>query len=88
MILQEFEEQLLDMSFELMLSQMPHLQQKLFICAMDETEAAAATGEQKEKWQLEQRRKLDIAMTSTKIPTILLERLKREFDEVESNWSS
>ena len=86
--MREYEEQLLDMSFELMLSQMPQLQQKFIICAMDEDRESTATKEEKEQWQLEQRRQLDIAMNQTKIPTILLERLKREFDEVESNWST
>ena len=50
LILREFEEQLLDMSFELMLSQMPHLQQKFFICAMDESEADKASSEEKAAW--------------------------------------
>ena len=55
---------------------------------MDEDRESTATQAEKEQWQLEQRRQLDIAMNQTKIPTILLERLKREFDEVESNWST
>ena len=56
LIMREYEEQLLDMSFELMLSQMPQLQQKFIICAMDEDRESTATQEEKEQWQLEQRR--------------------------------
>ena len=79
--MQEFEEQLLEMSFEMMLSQMPNLQQKFFICSMDEANPSEA---EKEAWQRLQLKRLDKALTVTKIPTILLERLKREFDEVEA----
>ena len=75
-----FEEQLLDMSFEMMLSQMPNLQQKFFICPFDGPDSAPET--EKEAWRKSQIKKLDRAFTVTKIPTILLERLKREFDEV------
>ena len=44
------------MSFELMLSQMPQLQQKFIICAMDEDKESTTTQAEKEQWQLEQRR--------------------------------
>lgn len=83
LILQQFEEQLLDLSFEMMLSQMPNLQQKFFICPLPN--ASTATSVEKAAWQREQCRELDKAFTVTKIPTILLERLKREFDEVEAS---
>jgi len=83
LILQKFEEQLLDMSFEMMLSQMPNLQQKFFICPIANAQQASAA--EKAAWQREQTRALDRAFTVTKIPTILLERLKREFDEVEAS---
>ena len=43
LILQQFEEHLLDMSFEMMLSQMPNLQQKFFICPAE----GSATDEEK-----------------------------------------
>ena len=84
--MREFEEQLLDMSFEMMLSQMPNLQQKFFICSMEESRGGGETpsAAEREAWQRLQLKKLDKAMTVTKIPTILLERLKREFDEVEA----
>ena len=40
--------------------------------------------EEGQVWIEKKLRELDRAMESTKIPTILLERLKREFDEVEA----
>ncbi len=43
------------------------------------------TDTDREAWQREKSRELDKAFTVTKIPTILLERLKREFDEVEGS---
>ena len=48
---------------------------------MDEANPSEA---EKEAWQRLQLKRLDKALTVTKIPTILLERLKREFDEVEA----
>lgn len=73
LILQEFEEQLLDMSFEMMLSQMPILQQRFFIVQMENEETASETD--KANWQLAQQKQLDKLMTVTTIPTCLLERL-------------
>lgn len=82
LILREYEEQLLDMSFEMMLSQMPHLQMKFLIASMDkdtsESPEAAVTFKQEEV------KLLDKQLNSLVIPTILLERLKREFDESET----
>ena len=69
------------MSFEMMLSQMPNLQQKFFICPMESDNGNEA---EREAWEGKQQKQLDKAMEVTKIPTILLERLKREFDEVEA----
>lgn len=73
LILQEFEEQLLDMSFEMMLSQMPNLQQKFFIVTMEGEEKVSE--KERAAWQLTQQKALDRAMTVTTIPTCLLERL-------------
>ena len=75
------------MSFENMLSQMPNLQQKFFICPMHEEEGGSlldTTQAEKDAWVGKKQKQLDKAMEQTKIPTILLERLKREFDEVEA----
>ncbi len=63
---------------------MPNLQQKFFICAPP-GEDSDMTDTDREAWQREKSRELDKAFTVTKIPTILLERLKREFDEVEGS---
>ena len=83
------------MSFEMMLSQMPNLQQKFFICPMEEAassddgpegadESAGTRYDDRLVWVGKKQKELDRALTATKIPTILLERLKREFDEVEA----
>ena len=48
-IMTDFEEQLLDMSFEMMLSQMPNLQQKFFIVPFEGSGNASA--EEKDQWK-------------------------------------
>lgn len=71
------------MSFEMMLSQMPNLQQKFFICTMEQ-ELQDGSEADRIAWQAQKQKELDKALEQTKIPTILLERFKREFDEVEA----
>ena len=70
MILKEYEDQLLAMPFEVLLTQVVSMPQKYFI--MDYEDKVR---------ELEGIEVFDRAMTLIKIPTMLLERLKKEFDE-------
>ena len=64
-LLKEYEDILLGMPFEVLLTQMVNLPVKYLIITREEGEAVA---------------KFDKAMKKLKVPTMLLERLRREFD--------
>jgi hypothetical protein len=68
--LKEYEEQLLNMPFEIMLTQIPNLPTKYYIIVY-----------KNEEEEREGVVKFDKQMKTLKIPEMLLERLKREFDE-------
>ena len=81
LILQEFEESLLDMTFEMMLTQIQHLPHKFF---MMETAIQFEDEDKKQAYIATELKNLDKQMQTMTVPTILLERLKKEFDETEA----
>ena len=81
LILTEFEESLLGMNFEMMLTQIQHLPHRFLVM---EDPIKFESPEQKEEFIQNELKNLDKQMQKMTVPTILLERLKKEFDETEA----